>query len=794
MNPMLTNLKTPLLALTLAVLVGCGGAEERKSVYMDKAKQSYELGDYDKARIELKNVLQIDPKDAEAHYQIARVFEKLQNYRKAFGHYLRVEELDSEHLLNQAALGKLYLLVTNEQDKAQEKIDWILAKDPQNPDGLLLTAAQAHRGGDIVKAREIAEQILVNDPAHTDTVVFLSTIYVSQKNFASAVSVLEAAVKSDANNEQLNKLYALSLMRNNQHEEAEQAYKAFIDRNPDSAEGYNYLAAFYNETNNVDMAESMLQKSIEADTSDPDRVLTYIKYIKTVRGDDVAIEKLEEYTRTISGEGKLRIALGELYVITNQLDKAREAYTSAISDFSEEVTGVEARISLAAIELTRGEVDDARGIINEALQISPNDAKVNLIRAKIALHDKDIEQAILSLRVVTKETPENIEAQILLAKAYEAEGNEEQKLTTLYRAYESNRMNADGLMELAKYQMDKDVVQTERIIDDYLAHRPDDYDGLSIKAAILNQNKSYQQAGEIAEKLLELYPDKPNGYLQSTPWLTSDNQVDKAIEVLEKGYINAEENRKILILLSTLQVGKQKFDVVQKRLEAEIKNSPDDGELYGLLAKVHLAKGDIDATRDTLQKAIARDSRLEEAYLMLSDVYINSDRKGEVETVLKSGMTNLPDSVKLPLKLATFYEIVSDHDAAISIYRDMMEKHSNNVIVVNNLAALLADHGSAEDLTLAKSLADKLSAIKQPVFQDTVAWVYYKTGDYARAVEILEQVVQQAPGVSIFNYHLGMAYKMTGDTSSAKASLEKSLANDAPFKEREAAEAALKEL
>ena len=51
-----------LLTFCAYTLISCGGAEERKAVHMEKAKSSIASGNLDKARIELKNVLQIDPK------------------------------------------------------------------------------------------------------------------------------------------------------------------------------------------------------------------------------------------------------------------------------------------------------------------------------------------------------------------------------------------------------------------------------------------------------------------------------------------------------------------------------------------------------------------------------------------------------------------------------------------------------------------------------------------------------------------------------------------------------------
>ena len=82
-----------ILTLFAYALISCGGAEERKAAYMEKAIQSIEAGDLDKARIELKNVLQIDPKDGPAYYQLGKVFEQQQDFRKAYGNYLKVVRL-----------------------------------------------------------------------------------------------------------------------------------------------------------------------------------------------------------------------------------------------------------------------------------------------------------------------------------------------------------------------------------------------------------------------------------------------------------------------------------------------------------------------------------------------------------------------------------------------------------------------------------------------------------------------------------------------------------------------------
>ncbi len=783
-----------ILALFSISLIACGGAEERKSVYMEKAKASMKTGDLDKARIELKNVLQIDPKDAEAYYQLGKVFEQKKNYRKAYANYLKADELNPELLQNQARLGRFYLVLMNDVGKAQEKIDLILSKDPQNSDGLLLKAVSLLRKGNADEGMKIIKDITIRDIGHTESVLILASLYIKDNKASDAISLLDSALKNNKNNEQLNKLLASALVANKDYNRAEIIYKDFLERNSESSASYNNLAAFYNQTGNKVKAENILRASIDNKT-DEERILTLIKYIRATQGAESAIKELESFIAANSSLGKLRIALAELFIMNKNKQSAVKVFKRAINDFSEEVTGVTARTALASIYIQEKDYDKAVEVIDEAILISPNDPQINYLRAKFAVRDKDMEKAIISLRIVTKETPENIEAFLLLANVYQQQGDVEQIKSTLNSAYKNNLTNADALLKLAQFYLKRDTKQAEKIIDNYNSLKDSDYDGLSIKSAILNQNKEYSDAYEIARILMELYPGKPNGYLQAIPFLNQQGDKQQAISILEKGYINAKDNKKILTLLTTLQVSEKKFDTVINRLNKEIKSSPEDVGLKLLLAKVYMVNKNIDSSEMVLNEVISAAPETEEAYLLLSQIYQSKKDMVSVKDVLLKGKENVRASVKIPFKLASIYEAESSYKNAIEIYRDLYQKHPDNLLIINNLASMISDYeNDSSDLDLMKALASKLEANNQPIFLDTIGWVYYKLGDYQKAVKYLTKAVEKLPEVNVFNYHLGMAYKKSGDAVQAKIYLEKSLASDKPFKQKKLAESALKDL
>ena len=203
----------------------------------------------------------------------------------------------------------------------------------------------------------------------------------------------------------------------------------------------------------------------------------------------------------------------------------------------------------------------------------------------------------------------------------------------------------------------------------------------------------------------------------------------------------------------------------------------------------------VDEAETILEEVVSNDTVSEEAYLLLYRIYQSKKELDSAEALLIKGRKNIPESLKIPLGLASIYEFKGNYSASIDIYRDMHQSQPDNLVVINNLASLLSDHGDGKgDLELAKTLSDKLLENKQPVFLDTIGWVNYKLGDYQKAIIYLTQVVEKNPDVNVFNYHLGMAYKMSGNNAKAKIYLEKSLSGDKAFKEKVLAQAALKEL
>jgi cellulose synthase operon protein C len=134
-----------------------------------------------------------------------------------------------------------------------------------------------------------------------------------------------------------------------------------------------------------------------------------------------------------------------------------------------------------------------------------------------------------------------------------------------------------------------------------------------------------------------------------------------------------------------------------------------------------------------------------------------------------------------------------DYEAAIAKYEYLLSKDPGSLVVLNNLASLIADHRSDQaSVNRARSLAAGLRQSPVPQFKDTLGWITYLQGDYKAAIPLLEDAARSLSNRALVHYHLGMTYMATGEAEKATEQFKSAL-NEAPDSDlKSKIEAALK--
>ncbi len=113
------------IILPTLFLVACGGGEERQAKYLERANNYIEQENFEKAKVEIKNVLQINPNNAEAWYLLGVIAGHEQNFQAAYGNFTAAVGIDPQHV---KSLNKLasYSILSNDLQNALEKIEQVL--------------------------------------------------------------------------------------------------------------------------------------------------------------------------------------------------------------------------------------------------------------------------------------------------------------------------------------------------------------------------------------------------------------------------------------------------------------------------------------------------------------------------------------------------------------------------------------------------------------------------------------------------------------------------------------------
>jgi len=783
------NIYSVLIKLTAAsVLVGaltsCGGAEERKLKYLEKSKVYLEEKNYDKARIELKNALQIDNKYAEAYYLMGRLEERDKAFIKAIANYKKSLELDPSHIDSQIKLATIYVIAGTDDYISQAKkiLDDVNELDPNNSEAAFVNSTILYKSGGVDQAIKKMVSIIKDDNHLVGGIVMLSNIYISKSRDGEAIELLQKGVYDNPKDVYLLTSLARIQAKNGDLISAENNIKKAIEIDSDTFSLKVGLSAFYARTNQLDKAQSILREGIEQAPNDASRYLVLSQLLVSKVSVESAEKELLTAIKNKPNLFDLKFALIKLYRRIGKRKEAKAILRNIVEEERFDVNGVKARNQLAEMFLEEGDIVQAKINIDEVLAEYPHENESIFMSSKIALSKNDAITAINGFRTVVKNNPKLADASLLLAQAYEMNNEASLAETELKRAIETNPVDDKVHINYARYLASKGrTSEATSVVDRALTYFKDSYGLLDIKLKISASQGSESDVLRLLDMMEQTDSTKDEVNITRGQYFLSKKNADKALEQFEIAYTKSRDKYKALELIVKTYVANKQPNKALDKLRS-LKQQPAVSALaYHLSAKVNLSQGDLKSAREEFSLASKTSAKWSAPYLGLAATYVSENNYDKAEKVLQSALSEVDDKVSVYIQLASLYERQMKFDEAMNAYKDILEIKETNLVAKNNYASLLLDHGDADDFVKALSLVNGLENVQSPAFKDTIAWGYAKTGDYTKAVEMLSSVVKTSPGVAVFRYHLGYALYYMGDKSAAKSHLEIAVASKQSF-------------
>jgi tetratricopeptide (TPR) repeat protein len=797
MKPNKKLLAVSIMALMIVGLTACGGPEDRAARYFEKGQELFEEGNYKKARLELKNALQVNGDLPEAWFLLGRMSEQEREWKSAFDLYSKVKELQPTHLEARVRRAKI-LLAAGNVEEAQEEADWALQQQPQHTGAKMLQSGIYLRKGDNDQAIVLAEQALATDVTNEVARQFLAQLLLMKDDPAEARALLEEGLRLNPESVDLRQSLVVLYRRQNDQEGEIRILRKLANLQPDMAERHHLLAEALHRNGQVDEAEQVLRTRMKQEQDQEERPtrLLLIDFLAQVRSAEAAENELKALIAADGDSNELKFRLARLYREQQRSEDAKKMYEGIIKKDSLSADGMQARKMLAGMHLVAGGVDEAKVLINEVLAENPKDGDALITRAAMALAEKDTDQAITDLRSVLQDRPGSIKATELIVKAFLLAGQNDLAVQQLERFTENNPDNEAGYIQLARlYVAEKNVANAERSLMRLLTEVPTSVAGRKALVELLLRTGQKEKAVEQAKMLIQ--PDAENAdhlyFLGSVYQAIGDHQ--QAVAHFEQALEIAPDSIQPLSeLVRSLVASEQEVKAVQK-LEAIIKAKPKHFVAQNLRGELLLADGKLDEAAGFFQKAMEINGRWHVPYINLATAYEKQEQMDKAVSILQKGEQATAGNGMIFDRLINLLVRMGRADEAIARYEALLEKNPNQELLINNLAMLLIKHRDDEESRgRALELASRFENSANPRYRDTLGWIYYLKGETEQAIGHLEPAVAVAPESGELQYHLAMAYLKAGRETEAKIHLEKAVTARVAFSDIDKAKRALKKL
>lgn len=789
------SLKLSLLSALLTVtLSGCGGVDDRKADHASKAHEFFDSGNFEKARLEFKNVVYIDPKDVDGHYWLARAHEKLGDVRPALGEYLNVLKLDPENLEAKSRLGFLYA-GHGGVDKAEEYAKEVLAVNPDYPDALVVMAAVAAQRGDNVEALAQARRAVELDPSNSSAVVLLSGLYLQAKQSDEAEAVLKEAIKAKPDDKELKLQLARVYMIGEQFDKAVPAIEGVIKLEPENLNHRVLLSGVYLKMGNADKAEAVLRQAVADMPEEREAKLVLAEFLFKQQGKEAAEALLKGYVAKDDSQS-MRQALGMFYEKTGDADKAKKVFESIVDEDPVSPEGVDAMNRLASMYAAKGDTDKAKELLAKILEDNPKDERALLLKGKIDLSQGDTLEAVADFRSLLKQQPNSADVRRLLARAHVAGGNLDLARSNLQKAVKVDEKNIPARLELAEIEIRMGSLSSaKKYVEEVLAIDANQAQALNLMMSLQVKEQDTEGAIETAQTVQKANPDSGLGYYLEGKLLQADRKLDESNQSFKKALEKQPTAVEPLILLVNNLLKEGDFSGAHAAINKVLATAPENFIARNLNGEVYLAEKKFGEAAGEFKQAISKKKDWWVPRRNLSIALRGQGKTAEAAKSLEDALIDNSDSERLMIELAVLYGNSGERAKAIALYNRLLKLNPKSVAAKNNLAMILVDNQATEaDKKRALELVEPLATFKQPSLLDTVAWVKYRTGDVNTAVGIFRDLVAAAPQVGELQYHLGMALKDSGDNEGAIRHLQLAVSSPDDFAAKEEARQVLSTL
>ncbi|MBP1737710.1 MAG: hypothetical protein H6Q48_3 [Deltaproteobacteria bacterium] len=751
-----------LVSSTLFLAAGCASKEEKKAKHFDKAQEYIARNELKKAAIELKNVVQLDPKDDAAYEQLGEIYLKLKEHGEAFQFYTRAVSVNPENIKAQLKLGQM-LLLAGKTGEARKKADMVLEKFPDHVEALGLLSGIQVQEKDFEGGIDTLEKAASLNPNHFNTQLSLGRLFLlkgkldkAEEHYQKAIALIPS---SSVPYVELSRIYAVK----GEWEKAEAVLKRMIQASGSTYQALHVLASFYESTRKFAQAEQTYVKAVEvAPQRDVAPLIQLAAYYGRMKSYERALQAMQKVAEIRKDDLDVLVSIGQLHFYFNK-------------------------------------VQEAEATVDKVLEKKKDHSDANLLKGRIFFARKDFGNALQRFDVVVRESPSNGLAYYFRGLCHIEKGDPKMGQQDLLKALEFNPGLLDARLLLAGFYLkDRRADLARQQIDAAAKMSPQDPLVLMHAGSLKVLEGDLKGAEEVYSRIIQAEEDYAPAYTQLGLIYNLTNRRPEALKFFNKALALSPHQTDTLSLIVGIYVRDKKYDEALKACEDFKKKVTNPraslAHIEYLEGKIFLAKKDYKTAENRFKKAVEKEPGELAAYVALAEIYAEEKRFDEAIQEYERVIGKNPKYIAGYMALGTIYDQKGEDQKAEFYYRKALDINKNFGPAANNLAGNLAERGRDIDeaLTFAQIAKEQLPDSSEVM--DTLGYIYYLKGSFLNAVTEFRDSLARDPGNPMINFRMGLAQYKNNDKATAKDYFEKALELDPNFKEADEARRLLKEI
>jgi tetratricopeptide (TPR) repeat protein len=712
------------------------------------------------------------------HIKRAEGFTGQKKYKEAILEYRAALQQNAQ--LGDARL-KLADLYAQLDDTANAYREYIRAADtlPDNADAQLKAGAMLLMGNRLAEAKAKAETVLKVSPRNAAALMLLGNALAGLNDVSGAFQRLNEAIEADPGSGLgYSNLGALQLARGDK-QMAEASFKKAVNASPSSVTARIALAQYYRSQSRIGDSEAALKEALAIDPKNVQVNSNLVElFIRTDRPREAELP-LKTIADVLQNPDS-QFALVEYYARSHR-SKEAVPLLQKLAATKEYYALATAR--LAALNYTEGNAAEAHSALDQILKKEPKNREALLLKGQILALEKKYDPALGYLKSAAAAEPARAaDANLVTAKIYQATGQFEEAQDTYKKVLTQSPRSVPAQVALSQlYAAKGEIRSAAELARGAVASDPNSTQAHLTLARTLIAAGDKDGAEKEIKLLRENLPPSANLEVQLGSLFVSRNDPVAARSAFTKALSLASGSPEALAGLVGLDLASKNESSAIGRLEARLRDAPDDKNAWFLAAHMYLRLKDTPRAEKALLKSIELNPTNLRAFAMLGGVYGAQGRMDEALKLFESWAARQPRSVAAHTMVAMLLERQNKMEESRKAYEKVLTIDPHAPIAANNLAWYYADSGGNLDLALQLAQTAKAQVPDEPEFNDTLGWVYYKQDILDQSIPLFLQAIDKDPTNAQFQYHLGMAYAKQGEDTKAIAALRKALALNPTF-------------